>query len=75
KRKMDDLMTTACDTSNDAKQRCMDGSKAAECIIGIQHAIKFSKILFTTNVHVPVPLPFFQNTNLRYMTDYVAMLI
>ncbi|KAF8816953.1 hypothetical protein BYT27DRAFT_7247842 [Phlegmacium glaucopus] len=71
---MDNLMTTACDISNNAKWRRMDGSKAAKRIIGIQCAIKFSEILFTTNVHVPVPLPFFQNTNLHYMIDHAATL-
>jgi hypothetical protein len=52
----------------------MDGNGAAECVVGTQQAIKFSKILFTTNVHVPIPLPFFCNKNLHYLIDHVAML-
>ncbi|KAF8802614.1 hypothetical protein BYT27DRAFT_7111984, partial [Phlegmacium glaucopus] len=74
KRKVNDLIATACETSQDAKRRRMDGSKAAECVVGIQRAIEFSDILFTTNVHVPIPLPFFRNANLRYLIDHAATL-
>ncbi|KAF8806492.1 hypothetical protein BYT27DRAFT_7101578, partial [Phlegmacium glaucopus] len=74
KRKVDDLMTSACEASQDAKRRRMDGSKAAERIVGIQRAIEFSEILFTTNVHVPIPLTFFRNAHLRYMIDHAATL-
>ena len=46
-----------------------DDSKAADRITGIgsQRDIEFSDILFTTNVHIPILLPFFRNENLRYM--------
>ena len=52
----------------------MDGSKAAECIIGSQRDIEFSDILFTTNAHVPILLPFFRNGNLHYIIDQAATL-
>jgi hypothetical protein len=35
---------------------------------------EFSEILFTTNVHFPIPLPFFRNENLRYLIDHAATL-
>ena len=52
----------------------MDGSRAAERVIGSQRDIEFSDILFTTNAHVPIPLPFFRNANLRYIIDQAATL-
>ena len=52
----------------------MDGSKAADCIIGAQHDIKFSDILFKTNAHVPIPSPFFHNENQCYIIDQAATL-
>ena len=52
----------------------MDGSKAAEHVISSQCDIEFSDILFTTNAHVPIPLPFFCNGNLRYIIDQAATL-
>ncbi|KAF8805930.1 hypothetical protein BYT27DRAFT_7103438, partial [Phlegmacium glaucopus] len=75
KRKVDDLIATACETSQDAKRRRMDGSKEAERVVGIQRPIEFSDILFTTNVHVPIPLPFFRNVNLCYLIDHAATLL
>jgi hypothetical protein len=50
----------------------MDGNRAAEHVVGTQRAIEFSEILFMTNVHVPIPLPFFRNENLCYLIDHVA---
>ena len=72
KRKLDDSHVS--EFSLDAKRRRMDGSKAAERIIGSQRDIEFSDILFTTNAHVPIPLPFFRNENLRYIIDQAATL-
>ena len=74
KRKLEELTPLPSDISLDAKRRRMDGSKAAECVIGSQHDIEFSDILFTTNAHVPIPLPFFRNANLRYIIDQAATL-
>ena len=74
KRKLDDLHSHMSDFSQESKRRRMDGSKAAERIIGSQHDIKFSDILFTTNAHIPIPLPFFHNENLHYIIDQAATL-
>jgi len=74
KRKLDELAFTSSDDSQDAKRRRMDGSKAASRIIGSQRPIEFSEILFTTNVHIPIPITFFRNENLRYMIDHAATL-
>ena len=74
KRKLDELNSSSPDSSLESKRRRMDGSKAAERVIGSQHDIEFSDILFTTNAHVPIPLPFFRNANLRYIIDHVATL-
>ena len=74
KRKTEDLNPHMSELSQDAKRRRMDGSKAAERIIGFQREIEFSEILFTTNAHVPIPLPFFRNANLRYIIDQAATL-
>ena len=73
KRKADDSNTTP-DNAQDGKRRRMDGSRAADRVVGTQRAIDFSEILFTTNVHVPIPLPFFRNENLRYLIDHAATL-
>ena len=59
KRKLDELNSSPLESSLDAKQHHMDGSKTAERVIGSQCDIKFSDILFTKNAHVPIPLPFF----------------
>ena len=74
KRKLEELNLLAPEVSLDAKRRRMDGSKAADRIIGSQRDIEFSDILFTTNAHVPIPLPFFRNENLRYIIDHAATL-
>ena len=74
KRKLHELDSHMSDLSQDAKWRRMDGSKAAERVIGSQRDIEFSDILFTTNAHVPIPLPFFRNENLRYIIDQAATL-
>jgi hypothetical protein len=74
KRKLDELNSSPLESSQDAKRRRMDGSKAAERVIGSQRDIEFSDILFTTNAHVPIPLPFFRNANLRYIIDQAATL-
>jgi hypothetical protein len=74
KRKADDANSHMSEFSQDAKRRRMDGSKAAERVIGSQREIEFSDILFTTNAHVPIPLPFFRNENLRYIIDQAATL-
>ena len=73
KRKPDESNTSA-EISQEAKRRRMDGNRAAERVVGTQRAIEFSEILFTTNIHVPIPLPFFRNENLRYLIDHAAML-
>ena len=52
----------------------MDGSRAAECIIGSQREIEFSDILFTTNAHNSILLPFFRNDNLHYIIDHATTL-
>ena len=75
KRKLDELSSSQSDSSLDAKWRRMDGSKAADRVVGSQHDIEFSDILFTTNAHVPIPLPFFRNANLRYIIDQAATLL
>ena len=59
KRKLDELHHHVSEHSQDAKRCHMDGSRAAELIVGSQRDIEFSEILFTTNAHVPIPLPFF----------------
>ena len=74
KRKLDEAHSHTPDISLDAKRRRMDGGKAAERIVGSQREIEFSDILFTTNAHVPIPLPFFRNENLRYIIDHAATL-
>jgi hypothetical protein len=74
KRKLEEPTSQLSDLSQDAKRRRMDGSKAAERVIGSQRDIEFSDILFTTNAHVPIPLPFFRNANLRYIIDQAATL-
>lgn len=74
KRKLDELSSSSLDSSLESKRRRMDGSKAAERVIGSQRDIEFSDILFATNVHVSIPLPFFQNANLRYIIDHAATL-
>ena len=73
KRKADDSNITL-ENSPDGKRRRMDGTRAAERIVSTQRPIEFSEILFTTNVHVPIPLPFFRNENLRYLIDHAATL-
>ena len=73
KRKLEELNPVP-EYSLDAKWRRMDGTKAAERVIGTQREIEFSDILFTTNAHVPIPLPFFRNANLRYIIDHAATL-
>ena len=74
KRKLEELNSPPLDSSLDAKRRRMDGGKAAERVIGSQRDIEFSDILFTTNAHVPIPLPFFRNENLHYIIDQAATL-
>jgi hypothetical protein len=74
KRKLDELALSSSDDFQEAKRRRMDGSRAAERIVGSQRSIEFSDILFTTNVHVPIPITFFRNENLRYMIDHAATL-
>ena len=74
KRKLDEHSSHTFEISLDSKRRRMDGSKAAERIVGAQRDIDFSDILFTTNQHVPIPLPFFRNENLRYIIDHAATL-
>jgi hypothetical protein len=74
KRKLEELSSNMSELSQEAKRRRMDGSKAAERVIGSQRDIEFSDILFTTNAHIPIPLPFFRNGNLRYIIDHAATL-
>lgn len=74
KRKLDKLILPQSESSLEAKQCCMDGSKVAERVIGSQHDIKFSDILFTTNAQVPIPLIFFRNANLCCIIDQATTL-
>ena len=69
-----DEPNTSAEISQESKRRHMDGKRAAERVVGTQRAIEFSEILFTTNVHVPIPLPFLRNENLRYLIDHAATL-
>ena len=73
KRKPDESNVSA-EISQEVKRRRMDGNKAAERVVGTQRAVEFSEILFMTNIHVPIPLPFFRNENLRYLIDHAATL-
>ena len=52
----------------------MDGDKAGNRIIGLQNPINFSEIMYTTDNHIALPLPFFQDKNLHYIIDYGATL-
>jgi hypothetical protein len=70
KRKVDESNAIP-ENSQEGKRRCMDGNRAAERVVGTQRAIEFSDILY---VHVPIPLPFFCNENLRYLIDHAATL-
>lgn len=74
KRKIDELAIACSDDLQESKRRRMDGTRAADRVIGTQRPIEFSEILFTTNVHVPVPITFFRNENLRYLIDHAATL-
>lgn len=51
------------------KRRRRNGAGAVEVAMGDQLLIEFPQILFDTDVHYPVPLPFFTNKNLRYIYD------
>ena len=74
KRKHDEVPKLISDESRDVKRRCMDGDKAANRVIGSQNPIDFSEIMYTTDNHTALPLPFFQNKHLRYIIDYGATL-
>jgi hypothetical protein len=75
KRKLNELNShNESEFSSNAKRRRMDGTRASERVIGSQREIEFSDILFTTNAHVPIPLPFFRNANLRYIIDHATTL-
>jgi hypothetical protein len=69
-----DKSNSTLENSQEGKQHCMDGNRAAKHVVGTQRAIEFFEILFMTNVHVPIPLPFFRNENLCYLIDHVATL-
>ena len=74
KRRLDDNQKSSSDDSRVAKRRCMDGDKAAERVVGSQSPIEFSEIMYITDTHTALPLPFFQNKNLRYIIDHAATL-
>ena len=74
KRKLDDNPKSSSDDLRVAKRRCMDGDKAVERVVGSQSPIKFSDIMHITDSHTALPLPFFQNKNLRYIIDHAAIL-
>ena len=67
-------MTSSAWDVRGSVRRHMDGSKAAERVISSQCDIEFLDILFTTNAHVPIPLPFFCNGNLHYIINQAATL-
>lgn len=58
----------------EVKRRCMDGDKATPHVVGAQRPIEFSDILFVTESHIAIPLPFFLNENLRHIIDQAATL-
>jgi hypothetical protein len=74
KRKRDEASKSASDESREIKRRCMDGDRASCRTIGSQNPIEFSDIMFATDNHIALPLPFFQNRHLRYIIDYGAIL-
>jgi len=57
-----------------SKCRCMDGANLAPRAIGVPMAVVFPQSLFDTEICVPLPLPFFTNKSLRYITDNSAIL-
>ncbi|KAF8799675.1 hypothetical protein BYT27DRAFT_7025824, partial [Phlegmacium glaucopus] len=57
-----------------AKRRCMHGSLQMPRVIGVPATIIFPQTLFDTENCVSIPLPFFLNKNLRYITDKAATL-
>jgi len=76
KRKRDDNSKSSSDDtpSREIKRRCMDGDRAAERIVGFQNPIDFSEIMYMTDNHTALPLPFFRNKNIRYIIDCGATL-
>ena len=74
KRKRDEVPRIISDESRDIKCRCMDSDRATNQIIGLQNPIDFSEIMYTTDNHTALPLPFFQNKHLRYIIDHGATL-
>src|ERR1700678_3153988 len=52
----------------------MDGDRASNRIIGLQNPIEFSEIMYASDNHIALPLPFFQNKHLRHIIDYGATL-
>ncbi|KAF8797985.1 hypothetical protein BYT27DRAFT_7025810, partial [Phlegmacium glaucopus] len=57
-----------------AKRRCMDGSLQMPRVVGVPATIVFPQTLFDTENCVSLPLPFFLNKNIRYITDKAATL-
>ena len=74
KRRHDDNPKSPLDDLRVAKRRCMDGDKAVERVVGSQSPIEFSDTMYITDSHTALPLPFFQNKNLRYLIDHAATL-
>jgi len=65
---------SSAEESRLAKRRCMDGTLQTPRVIGVPATIIFPQTLFDTENCVSVPLPFFLNKNLRYITDKAATL-
>ncbi|KAF8185417.1 hypothetical protein BJ912DRAFT_852729, partial [Pholiota molesta] len=76
KRKLEEQSSKPAESvdGREAKRRCMDGDKATPHVVGAQRPIEFSDILFVTESHIAIPLPFFLNENLRHIIDQVATL-
>lgn len=70
KRKRDDFLKPSLDESEALKCRCIDGDRAVEWM----SIFEFSEIMYTTDSHTALPLPFFQNKNLGHIIDHVATL-
>jgi len=65
---------TSAEESRLAKRRCMSRTLQTPRVVGVPATIIFPQTLFDTENCVSIPLPFFLNKNLRYITDKAATL-